>query len=81
MNNFMFNVKQLKMNKFINYIWQLIISTPNATLEVPSLRPCFPPMETYFPPAETHNFARKTIFPSTGNIFLACENVNCCSDY
>ena len=30
------------MNKFIKYIWQLIISTSNATLEVPSLRPlCF----------------------------------------
>ena len=40
MNNFMFNVKQLKMNKFIKYIWQLIISTSNATFEVPSLRPC-----------------------------------------
>ena len=36
---FMFNVKQLKMNKFIKYIWQLIISTSNATLEIPSLRP------------------------------------------
>ena len=36
----MFNVKQLKMNKFIKYIWSLIISTLNATLEVPSLRPC-----------------------------------------
>ena len=36
MNNFMFNVKQLKMKKCI---WQLIISTSNATLEVPSLRP------------------------------------------
>ena len=40
MNNFMFNVKQLKMNEFIKYIWQLIISTLNATLEVPSLHPC-----------------------------------------
>ena len=36
----MFNVKQLKMNKFIKYIWQLIISTSNATIEVPSLHPC-----------------------------------------
>ena len=35
----MFNVKQLKMNKFIKYIWQLIISTSNATLKLPSLRP------------------------------------------
>ena len=35
----MFNVKQLKMNKFIKYTWQLIISTSNATLEVPSLGP------------------------------------------
>ena len=41
MNKFMFNVKQVKMNKFIKYIWQLIISTSNATLEVPLLRPCF----------------------------------------
>ena len=40
MNNFMFNVKQLKINKFIKFIWQLIISTSNATLEVPLLRPC-----------------------------------------
>ena len=40
MNNFMFNVKQLKMNEFIKYIWQLIIITSNATLEVPSPRPC-----------------------------------------
>ena len=37
----MFNVKQLKMNKFIKYIWQLIFSTSNARPEVPSLRPCF----------------------------------------
>ena len=42
MSNFMFNVKQLKMNEFIKYIWQLIIiiSTSNATLEVTSLRLC-----------------------------------------
>ena len=43
MNNFMFNVKQLKMDDlyklFIKYIWQLINSNSNATLEVPSLRP------------------------------------------
>ena len=39
-NNFMFNVKQLKMYDFMKYIWQLINGTPNATLEVPSLRPC-----------------------------------------
>ena len=39
MNNFVFNVKQLKLSKFIKYIWQLIISTSNATLEVPSLCP------------------------------------------
>ena len=37
MNKVMFNAKQLKMDKFENYIWQLIISTSNATLEVPSL--------------------------------------------
>ena len=40
MNNFTFNVKQLNMNKFIKYIWQLIINTSNGTLEVPLLRPC-----------------------------------------
>ena len=40
MNNFIFNVKQLKINKFMKHIWQLIISTSNATLEVPSARPC-----------------------------------------
>ena len=28
------------MNKFTEHIWQLIISTSNATLEVPLLRPC-----------------------------------------
>ena len=37
MNKIMFNVKQLKMSKFIKYIWQLIISNSNVTLEVPSL--------------------------------------------
>ena len=35
----MVNVKQLKMSKFIKYIWHLIISTSNATLEVSSLHP------------------------------------------
>ena len=42
MNKFIFEVKQLKklLNKFINYMWQLIINNSNATLEVPSLRPC-----------------------------------------
>ena len=44
MNNFMFNVTQLKMSRFIKYIWQLIISTSNATLEVPSLHPWKPPI-------------------------------------
>ena len=39
-NNFMFNVKQLKMNKFKKYIWQLVISTSNYALEVPALLPC-----------------------------------------
>ena len=33
---YMLNVKQLKMNEFINYIWHLIISTSNATLEAPA---------------------------------------------
>ena len=32
LNKFIFDVKQLKMNKFIKYILQLIISTSNATL-------------------------------------------------
>ena len=31
-------VKQLKMNKFMKHIWQLIISTSNVAVEVPSLR-------------------------------------------
>ena len=48
MDNFMFNVKQLKMNEFKKYIWQLIISTSNATLEVLSLRPC-PPWKVKLP--------------------------------
>ena len=37
----MFNVKQSKMNEFVKYIWQLIIGTLNAALEVPSLRPVY----------------------------------------
>ena len=37
MNNFMFNVKQLKMNEIIKYIWQLVNNISNATLEVPLL--------------------------------------------
>ena len=42
MRRFTCDVKQLKMNKSIIYlaIWQLIISTSNVTLEVPSLRLC-----------------------------------------
>ena len=32
-----FYIKQLQINKFIKSIWQFIISTSNATLEVPSL--------------------------------------------
>ena len=42
MNRFIFEFKQLKMNKFITSMWPLIISTSNATLEVPSVRlwPC-----------------------------------------
>ena len=38
-----FDAKQLKMNKFKNPMWQLIISTLNATLAVPLLRPCILP--------------------------------------
>ena len=37
----MFNVKELKISKFIKSIWQLITSTSNATLEVPLPRPCY----------------------------------------
>ena len=41
MNKFIFNVvKQLKMKKLIKSIRQFIISTSNATLEVPLLCPC-----------------------------------------
>ena len=39
MNKFMSDVKQLEMNRFIKSIWQFIISTSNATLQVPSLHP------------------------------------------
>ena len=35
----MFNVKQLKMNKFIKYIRQLIIGNSDATLEIASFPP------------------------------------------
>ena len=35
----MFNVKELKINKFIKYIWQFIISTLNVTLEYPRYSP------------------------------------------
>ena len=46
MNNFMFNVKHWQMNEFIKYTWQLIVTTSNATLQVPSLRPCI--LRSYF---------------------------------
>ena len=39
MNKSIFDVKQLKMNKFINSMRQLIVSTSNSTLEVA----CFAP--------------------------------------
>ena len=39
MNKFIFRIKQLKMNIFIKSVWQLIITTSNATLEVLLLRP------------------------------------------
>ena len=39
MNKFISDVKQLRMNKFIKSIWQLIIKTSNAALQIPSLRP------------------------------------------
>ena len=32
-----FKIKQLKLKKFIKYVLQLIITTLNATFEVPSL--------------------------------------------
>ena len=38
-NKFIFESKQLKMNEFINSMRQLIVSTSNAILEVPMLRP------------------------------------------
>ena len=44
MNKFTFDVKQLKMWKFIKPIWQLIISTLSVILEVTLQRPlklCF----------------------------------------
>ena len=52
LNKFIFDVKQLKINKFtfdvkqlkmkrLKSIWDLIINTSNATLEVLSLRPWF----------------------------------------
>ena len=34
-----FDVKQLKMNKFVNSMWQVINSTSNDTLKVPPLDP------------------------------------------
>ena len=40
LNKFIFDVKQLEMNRFIKSISDLIISTSNGTLEVPSLHPC-----------------------------------------
>ena len=49
-----FDVKQLKMNKFIKSIWQLIISTSNATPEVASLCPCLKRM-----PGEQLKYAKK----------------------
>ena len=42
-----FDFKQVKMNKFISSIWQLVISISNATLEVLSLRPNWDQYETF----------------------------------
>ena len=63
----MFNVKQLKINEFIQYIWQLIISTLNAALEVPSLR------------AWIKDFANNkvSIFESQNIEFLISDNQAC----
>ena len=36
------------MTKFVNSVWQLIISTSNVTLEVPSLHPCLCAKGTVF---------------------------------
>ena len=38
-NKFIMNVKQLKLNKFMKSIWQLIVSTSNVTFDVYSIRP------------------------------------------
>ena len=62
----MFNAKHLKMSKFIKYIWQLIISTSNTTLELPSLRPCFTPGFSHI----FVNFFRKNL-PQSFMVFLA----------
>ena len=47
MNKFIFAIKQI--NKFIKSIWQLIISTSNATLEVTLPRPCPYPLSISMP--------------------------------
>ena len=39
LNKFILDFKQLKTNRFIKSISDLVSSTSNATLEVPSLRP------------------------------------------
>ena len=56
---FMFNFKHLKMNKFIKYIWQLIISTSNTTLVVPSLRPWVKLAAGGQPPSAVKNIISK----------------------
>ena len=61
--HFMFNVKQLKINKFIKYIWQLIISSSNATLEITSLRP-------FMPKCDFNKVAKHRCFPVTFARFL-----------
>ena len=68
MNNFMFNVKQLNMNKFRKYIWQLIISTSIGRLEVPSLRPWVP--ISCFSPNDLFKNWKKLLFWYYGQKFI-----------
>ena len=48
LNKFIFDVKQLKMNRFIKSISDLIISTSNATLGAPLLRTCKVKKKNFF---------------------------------
>ena len=48
LNKFIFDVKQLKMNRFIKSILDLIISTSNATLGALLLRTCKVKKKNFF---------------------------------